>query len=75
MSNEVIARRLNVLSEILTPTGRYRNRVVRAGNDWFRLFLNVRINYDRSRFQDIRNGSTSNGCLSPLRQILGIDDF
>jgi hypothetical protein len=76
MSNEVIARRLTVLSEILTPTGRYRNQVARIGNDFVEVVSERSRRRRRISFQDIRNESTSNGCIiASFRQILGLDSF
>ena len=73
MADEEMRRRITLISAILTPTGRYRNYVMRVGDDFVEI---VSERTDRPRtipFRDIRNGATSNGCIiESFRQVLGM---
>jgi hypothetical protein len=73
MADEEMRRQISLISAILTPTGRYPNQVVRVGDDFVEIISERTHRLRTISFRDIRNGSSSNGCIiESFRQVLGL---
>lgn len=74
MDDNEMARRLRLIREIVTPVHEVVNRIIDVGADGVTV-RSVRTDNDRTiPFEDIRNRSTSHGCIiDSFRQILGLE--
>jgi len=73
MDFEVMASRLALITEVFTPTRRYRNRIVGVEAESVTV-ISERTNHERTiPFQHILQRSTMHGCIiDSFRQILGL---